>query len=320
MSNLLNTNSATTVTYKKKTFWQRLCRDFALNKHIYLMVAPAIIIYLIFEYLPMYGVLIAFKEFSPAKGVWGSKWVGLQHYKDFLSTLYFWRLVKNTFLLSFYNLLWGFPAPIIFALLLNEIRGSLFKRVVQTISYLPHFVSIIVICGLITDFLQRDGLINSILVNFGFERVAYLMQPQWFRTIYVSSGIWQTLGWSSIVYISALTAIDAELYQAASIDGANRWMQLWSITIPGILPTIIILFIMRMGHLLSVGFEKILLLYNSNTYEVADVISTYVYRKGIMGGDFSFSTAVGLLNSLVNLSLLLTANWISKRTSETSLW
>lgn len=295
-------------------------RDLIRNRYIYLMLIPVIIYYGIFHYGPMYGLLIAFKDFGIAVGVWDSPWVGFTHFQNFFENPYFWRLLRNTLMISFYELVFAFPAPIILALLLNEIRLILFKRIVQTISYLPHFISIVVVAGMLVDFVARDGLINNILGFLGIEPIAFLQNPGWFRSIYVSSGIWQGIGWGSIIYLAAMSSIDPTLYDAARIDGAGRWKQTLHITIPGIMPTIVILLILNIGSILAVGSEKIILLYNPLTYETADVISTYVYRKGILGADFGYSAAVGLFNSVISFILLVVANTISKRVSEHRLW
>ncbi|MFK7697666.1 ABC transporter permease, partial [Paenibacillus sp. HJGM_3] len=229
--------------------------------------------------------------------------------------------LRNTLLLSLYELVFAFPASIILALLLNELRSAMFKRAVQTITYMPHFISIVVISGMMVDFLARDGLINNVLSSvFGIEPIAFLQESGWFRTLYISSGIWQNIGWGSIIYLSAMSSIDPSLYEAAKVDGASRWKQTLHITLPGIMPTVIILLILQIGNFMTVGTDKILLLYNSTTYETADVIGTFVYRKGILESDFSYSAAVGLFNAVINFTLLVLANTISRRTSETKLW
>jgi len=300
--------------------WNTIRRDFKKNKYVYLMILPVIAFFIIFSYWPMYGVIIAFKDYSPGKGIWGSNWVGLKNFKDFFSSYYVGRLIRNTILINIYDLIWGFPAPIILALLINEVNNKLFKRTIQTISYLPHFISLVVVCGIIIDFTASDGLITTILSYFGIKPTNLLMRPELFRTIYISSGIWQGVGWGSIIYLAALSGIDPNLYEAATIDGAGRWKQALHITLPGIAPTIIILFILRLGSMMSVGYEKIILLYNSTTYETADVISSFVYRKGLQESNYSYSTAVGLFNSIINFMLIIIANTISRKVSETSLW
>jgi len=297
-----------------------IVKDFKKNKMIYLLAVPVLAYYIIFHYGPMYGVIIAFKNFTPARGILGSPWVGFRWFQEFFSSYYFGRLLRNTLLINIYSLIFSFPAPIFLALLLNELRNQKFKKVVQTISYLPHFISLVVICGMIVNFTARDGILNDIIAFFGGERTTMLLRPELFRTIYVASGIWQGVGWGSIIYLAALAGIDIELYQAAVIDGANRWHQVWHVTLPGILPTIVILLIMRIGSLMSVGYEKIILLYNSSIYETADVISTFVYRKGLLEANYSYSSAVGLFNSVINFLLLIIANWISRKVNETSLW
>jgi len=308
------------VNIQKNSYKEMLTKDFVKYRSIYLMALPMIAYYLIFHYGPMYGTSIAFKEFSPGLGILGSPWVGFAHFKSFFNSYYFVRVLRNTILINIYELIFGFPAPIILALLLNEVRNQAFKRTVQTITYLPHFISTMVICGIILDFTGRDGFINDIISWFGGERVNLMMEPELFRTIYVASGIWQGLGWNSIIFLASLTGIDPQLYEAAKIDGAGKWKQTLNITIPGIAPTIIILLILRMGRMMNVGFEKIILLYNPKTYETADVISSFVYRKGLLEFSYSYSAAVGLFNSAINFLLLISANWISRRVNETSLW
>jgi len=295
-------------------------KDFKKNRLIYLLAVLGVSYYLIFHYWPMYGAMIAFKTYKPSLGIWGSPWVGLENFMSFFKSVFFFRLVRNTATISVLELIFAFPAPIILALLLNEIRHSGFKRIVQTITYIPHFISIIVVCGILVDFLSYNGLFNNIIVSMGGSRTIFLLDPKYFRTIYVSSGIWQHVGWGTIIYLAALSNIDLELYDAAVVDGAGRLRQTWHVTLPGILPTIMILLILRIGNIMSVGHEKILLLYNANTYETADVISTYVYRRGLLGGDFSFASAVGLFNSVINFSLLILANKTSKKMTDSSLW
>ncbi|MCI9542131.1 MAG: sugar ABC transporter permease [Lachnospiraceae bacterium] len=287
---------------------------------MYLLMLLPILYYIIFCYGPMYGVLIAFKDYKIAKGVWASPWVGFKWFEKFLTDAYFWKLVRNTLLLNIYGLLWGFPIPIILALMLNEVSNSKFKRVVQTVSYLPHFISTVVICGMLINFLSLDGLINQLLAALGLQKIQFLMQPKWFRTIFTASGIWQSCGWTSIIYLAALTSVDQQLIEAAHIDGANRFQRILHVTIPAITPTISIMLIMQLGRLMTLGYEKIILLYNGSTYETADTIATYVYRRGILNADYSYSTAVGLFQTVVGVILLVTANKVSNKLSETSLW
>lgn len=313
------TKPMTTLEEKRKLNFGILL-DIRKNKLLYVMLLPVLIYYVVFHYAPMYGAMIAFKDFSPRLGIWGSDWVGFEHFREFFTGPYFWRTIKNTVLISFYQLLFGFPAPIVLALLLNELKHALFKRTVQTITYMPHFISLIVICGILKDFTSSEGVINDIVAFFGGERVTFLLEPSLFRTVYVSSGIWQNIGWGTIIFLAALTGIDQEQYEAAKIDGAGRWKQMTHVTLPGLMPTIIILLILDIGRMMNVGFEKIILLYNPGTYETADVISSYVYRVGLQDFNYSFSSAVGLFNSVINFVLLISSNWLSRKFNDTSLW
>ena len=305
---------------KSKSFIKCISADFKRNRIKYLMVLPILILLILFCYKPMYGILIAFKRYRPSLGIMESKWVGLKYFRQFFRDPYCWRLFRNTLSISFLNLLFGFPAPIIFALLLNEVRVKKFKKTVQTISYMPHFISMVVVCGMITSFCASDGLFNNIIELFGGERSNLLMNKNLFYPIYIVSDIWKNLGWDSIIYLAALSGIDQEQYEAAKIDGANRLQQMFHITLPGIMPTVSMLLVLRIGSLLSVGYEKIILLYQPTTYEVADVISSYVYRRGLQSGEFSYGTAVGLFNSIVNIILLLTANKVSKKMGQSGLF
>ena len=270
----------------------------------------------------MYGGLIAFMYFKPAKGFLGSDWVGLKHFIRFLSDPYFFRLIRNTLLISIYSIIFSMPAAIILALLLNEIRNMKFKRLVQTVSYLPHFVSMVVICGMLKNFLSSDGIITTLLSYLGFPQKNLLMVPAYYRAIHVASGIWQTVGWNSIIYLSALAGIDQEQYEAADLDGAGRLQKMCYITLPGILPTITVMFIIRLGQVMSVGYEKILLLSNTANLETADVISSYVYRMGIASSypQYSYSAAVGLFTSVINLILVTLGNKICKKLNGSGLW
>ncbi len=303
---------------KAPGWWPAVRRDLRRNKHIYLMLLPVILYYLVFHYGPMYGAIIAFQDFNPVKGVFGSKWVGLQNFQDFFSSVFFGRLMFNTVAISVLEIVFGFPAPIILALLINELRGNPFRRLVQTVTYLPHFISVVVIVGMLFDFFARDGVANQLLSLS--DPIAFMQSPEWFRQLFVGSGIWQQVGWGSIVYLAAIATIDSALYEAAKVDGANRFRQIWHITLPGILPTIVILLILRLGSVMSVGYEKIILMYNPLTYETADVISTYVFRRGVLQADFSFSAAVGLFNSVINFALLIGANRLSRRLTGSGLW
>ncbi len=292
----------------------------SLHKHVYILLLPAILYYLIFNYAPMFGTVIAFQDFSVTKGIFGSKWVGFKNFIDFFSNYKFGELLTNTLRINILNLAINFPAPIIFALLLNEIRKLKFKKAVQTITYMPHFISTVIICSLLLTFLSGEGLFNSIREMFGLERISFMTESKYFPWIYVLSTLWQTLGWNTIIYISAISSISPELYEAATIDGAGRFKQALHVTLPGISETIVILFIMNLGQMLSLGYEKIILLYNPTIYETADVISTYVYRRGIMEGNFGHSSAVGMFNSVVNFSLLMISNTVSKKVRGSGLW
>jgi len=268
----------------------------------------------------MGGLIMAFQDFSVARGLWDSRWVGFEHFQNFFNSIFFYRLIRNTLLINVYRLVIFFPLPIIFAICLNEIRSQLFKRTVQTISYLPFFISSVVVISILREFVASEGIITQIAVFFGDPGGALLGRPEWFRTLFVGQHIWTQLGFASIIYISALSAIDMELYEAAKIDGAGRLKQTWYVTLPGLAPTVIILLILQIGQLMNVGFETILLMYSPATFETADVISTYVFRVGIQENNFSFATAVGFFNSVINLLLIVTANMISRRYGETSLW
>ena len=307
-------------TAPKRTFVQRLARDFKLNKYKYLLILPVLIVLILFSYKPMYGLIIAFKNFRPRLGIAGSKWVGFQNFQSLFGDVYFTRLLRNTLSISLLNILFGFPLPIILALSLNEVRNNAFKRIVQTMTYMPYFVSMVVSCALVRVYCQTNGIFSQIFVAFGGDAQNLLMNPRYFYPIYIISDLWQFVGWNSIIYLAALSGIDQEQYEAARIDGAGRFKQMIHITLPGLMPTITVLFILRMGSVLNVGFEKVLLLYNEATYEVADVISTYVYRRGIMQADYSYATAVGLFNSVVNVAFLLGANALSRKYSDSSLF
>ncbi len=305
----------------QQPFWTRVKKDLRRNWFAYFVFIPVLIWYIVFHYLPMYGVLIAFKDFKPLLGFARSKWVGLKNFVDFFSNPYLFRLVKNTLMLNLWSLVLGFPAPIILALLMNEVRNAAFKRTVQTITYMPHFVSLVVACGIIRLFVASGGPINQI-VNFftGTEHSSLLNYASMYRPIYVLSGIWQGIGWGSIIYLSAMASVDPQLYEAAEIDGGGRLVKMWHITIPSILPTIMILLIRDLGGLLSSGYQKAILLYNSMTYETADTIATYVYRRGLQQGNYSFSAAVGLSSAVINFVLLYISNKVSKKLTETSLF
>lgn len=299
---------------------QKTMKNIIKSRYLYLMLLPVLAHYIIFNYFPMYGIVIAFKDFRASLGILGSPWAGMKYFNQFFESYYFIRLIKNTFLLNLFDLFWGFPAPIILALLLNELRSDSFKRVVQSISYLPHFISVVITVGFIVDFFAHNGLINNFLNMLGIPTVNFLVEPGWFRTLYIGSGIWQGIGWGSIIYLAAISGIDPQLYEAATIDGAGRFRRIMSITIPSIAPTIIILLIFRIGGMMSVGFEKVFLMYNPSTYETADVISTFVYRSGLQQAQYSYAAAIGLFNTIINFVLVISANYVSRITTENSLW
>lgn len=285
------------------------------------LLLPGILYYAIFRYAPMWGTVIAFQNFNPFAGLWKSPWVGFKHFDTFFHSIYFGRLIGNTLALSMYGILFSFPIPIFFALLLNEVRFPRFRSVIQSVSYFPHFISTVIICGLLKVFLSPStGFINAVIVRLGGSPIEFLQQPQWFRFIYIASDIWQTMGWSSIIYYATLTSVDTSLYEAAEIDGANRLQKIRSISVPALVPTITTLLLMSLGNALNVGYEKVLLLYNPATYETADVISTYVYRTGLASMQYSFAAAVSLFNSLVGVVIVVTFNTLARRLGDTSLW
>ncbi len=302
----------------RKGFWQRVWEQRALV----LMALPAFIIVLIFNYIPMYGISIAFQKFKPMKGMFNLdvQWVGLKYFQKFFQSPYIFRLLRNNLLLGVFSLLWGFPLPIIFAVLLDQLQYPKFKKVVQTISYLPHFLSVVVLVGMIKMLFASNGIINEVIEWCGGQPVYFLISPRWYRTLYIGSGIWQGLGWSSIIYLAALTNVDPQLMEAAVVDGANRFQRVWNVSLPALMPTISIQLIFSISGIMGASTEKTLLLYNESTYEVADVIGTYVYREGILGGAFEYTTAIGLLMSIVSLVLITLANYGSRLFSENSLW
>ena len=297
-----------------------LAASYWKNRSLVALFVPAVAFYLLFKYLPIFGVQIAFKNYMFRLGIWNSPWIGFENFEKLFAMDSFWEVLSNTFIISGLKLVFGFPAPILLALLLNEIRCVRFKRVVQTISYLPHFLSVVVVVGMLNTFLSSNGVINEFLGVFGLGPYRFLAEPKYFRTVYIASGIWQSAGWGSIIYLSALSAVEQELYEAAQIDGANRWQQMLHVTLPGIAPTITIMFILETGNIMNVSFQKILLLMTSSNQVISDVISTYVYRIGIQDANFSYATGIGLFQSIVALIFVTTANFISRRVGETSLW
>lgn len=300
---------------------QSLSRRLVKSRTLLLMLLPCLAFFAIFHYLPMFGVVISFKDYNLFKGVFDSPWVGLKHYRTFFQSRDMWILVRNTFLLGFYSLVFGFPAPILLALSLNEVRRTRFKRLVQTVSYLPHFLSNVIVASMVIMFLSPStGPVNKLIEALGMEAVNFMVKPGLFRPIYVISGIWQQMGFAAIIYLAALSSIPPELYEAAEIDGAGRLQRLWHVTLPGISETIVMLFILNTGTLMTIGFEKVFLLYNPAIYETADILSTYVYRIGLVGGNFSYAAAIDMFTSVVAMTFLLMANAMSRKFAGSSLW
>ncbi|UQZ77645.1 sugar ABC transporter permease [Niallia circulans] len=301
---------------KKKTL-----RKIRKNWDLYLLIIPIIAYFIIFKYIPMYGLQIAFKDFIAVDGIFNSPWVGLEHFERFFQSFYFERLLSNTLLIGLYELAVGFPIPIILALMINEVKNKYFKSFIQTITYAPHFLSVVVVVGILYLFLSpQTGIINQLIVILGGEPIYFMAEPAWFKTIFVFSGVWQNMGWSSIIYLAALSAIDPQLQEAAKIDGASRLQRIWHINLPSIKPTIIIMLILQCGSILGVGFEKVFLMQNSLNMSASDVISTHIYRTGILGADYSYSTAIGLFESFVNLIILLLVNYTARKVNKVSLW
>lgn len=295
-------------------------RELRLSGHLYLMVLPGVLGFLLFHYVPMYGIIIAFKQYDLILGFDGSPWVGLKHFQSFFADPYAVRVVKNTLLLGLYSLLFGFWPPILLALLLNELTSKRWKKFFQSVSYLPHFIAMVVVVGMLMELLGANGPVNLLLGSLGMEPVAFFNESSYFRTLFVGSGIWQGIGWGSILYLAALTGIDPELYEASYMDGANRFRRIWHISLPGMLPTITILFILHASDVINIGFEKAYLMSNPAIYEVGDVIQTYVYRRGIIDRNFSYATAVGLLNSVAAFLILYVTNRASRALKQNSLW
>ena len=308
----------------KQTFGDKLVRFIDHIKRewqLYLMLLPAIVWFVVFLYKPMYGLQIAFKDYSIFRGVAGSPWVGFEHFETLLSNDQFARAFWNTIKISALNLLFGFPAPIILALLFNEIINTTYKRVTQTIVYLPHFISSVIIAGIITTaFSPTAGVVNTIMGWFGIDSIYFLTKPEWFRPIFVGTGIWQEAGFGSIVFLAAIAGVSPSLYESAVVDGASRWQMMWKITLPSILPTIIIMLIIRIGNVMEVSFEMIILLYQPATYETADVVNTWVFRQGLQSGQYDVAAAAGLFNAIVAFVLVMVANTLSRRYVRTSLW
>ncbi|THF80307.1 ABC transporter permease [Cohnella fermenti] len=299
---------------------RRLIDNIRHNPHLYLMVLPGVLGFLLFHYVPMYGIVIAFQDYDLISGFWHSDWVGMEHLVSFFNDPTAWRIIRNTLLLGFYSLLFGFWPPIVLALLLNEASRAWFKKIVQSVSYLPHFIAVVIVVGMLMQLTSENGLINLLLNKLGFDNVHFFTDPSYFRTMYVISDVWQSIGWNSILFLAALTGIDPELYEASYMDGASRFRRMLHISLPGIMPTISIVLILSASHIVSVGFEKVYLMQNPAIYEVADILATYVYRRGIVGGDFSFAAAVGLMNNIAALLILWVANRTASRLRQESFW
>ncbi|TDF93044.1 sugar ABC transporter permease [Paenibacillus piri] len=285
------------------------------------MLLPGVVYFLVFKYLPMWGVLIAFQDFQPHLGLTGSPWAGFKHFNRFFSDPLFWMLFRNTLVLAVYNLVFFFPMPIVIALLLNELRHELYKKMIQTMIYIPHFVSWVVVVGIVYVFFTTEGgLVNELIAWFGFNKIPFLLSEEWFRTLIISEVIWKETGWGTILFLAALAGVDPSLYEASKIDGANRWHQLWHITVPAIKSTIIILLLLRLGHFLDLGFEQIYLMLNAMNREIGEVFDTFVYTNGVQQGQFSYSTAVGLFKSAVSLVLVVGANYITRKAGEEGIF
>ncbi|MGI5898904.1 MAG: ABC transporter permease [Christensenellales bacterium] len=314
-----STNAKTVPRPKSRV--SRLLWDIWNTRYLQLMIIPGLIYFIIFKYIPIYGVTIAFKDYKVVRGIAGSPWVGFKHFLTFFNGPYFVRLVRNTLLLNVYSLVFTFPLPVIFALLLNEVRPLIFKKFVQTVSYLPHFISLAAVIGMLVMFVSPGtGIVNKIMTALGGDVIYFMAEPRWFRSLYVISGVWIGLGWSAIIYIAALAGVDVELYEAASIDGATRVKLMWHVSLPSIKNTVVVMLILRIGQMMSLGAEKVLLMYNELTFDTADVISTFVYRRGLQYAEYSFSTAVDVFNSIINIILLVTANSLSRKYADSSLW
>lgn len=321
MSQIAEPQTRVAAASAKHTLLQRASKEFKRHWQLYLIMLPPLLIILIFHYGPMVGLQIAFKEFNVVGGIWGSPWVGLKHFKEFITSYQFPRLIKNTLGISLYSLIAGFPVPILLAVMINECSSTKFKKTVQLITYAPHFISTVVMVSVVLMLMApRAGMINNVIALLGGERVDFIAKPEYFKSIYVWSGIWQSMGYNSIIYIAALSGIDPSLYEAATVDGASKLQRIINIDLPGILPTIIIQLIMQCGRLMNVGHEKVLLMQNNLNMSSSDIISTYVYRIGLENARYSFSAAVGMFNSVINTFLLVLVNTISRRVSETSLW
>ena len=313
---MLTTHSKPMIVPRKRPAFRRLYE----SRYLYLLLALPIAYFVLFKYFSMFWLVIAFQKYNAFQGVWGSQWVGLKYFEAFIKDPYFWNLMKNTIVLNLWMLIFFFPTPIILALMINDLRSQKFKKFTQSVTYLPYFLSTVVVCGFIFNLLAMDGPINNMLKSLGMAPIAFMVQPEWFRSIYIISEVWQFTGWGSIIYLAALSGVDPQLYEAAAIDGASRWKQLWKVSLPSIAPVISIQFLLTVGRLLTVGYQKILLLYNGATYNTADVISTYVYRRGLLNADYSYGAAISIFQAVVALVLVVSANKLANKVGQTSLW
>jgi len=324
MKSLALPNRAKGQYIQPRSIW----RSMYVYRHYYWLIAPGVLYFFIFHYIPMLGIVIAFKDVSPfavVNDVLHGSWVGFRYFDQFTHSIYFWSIMKNTLLISIYKLLWSFPASIMLALMLNEVRNGLFKRLFQTLSYLPHFLSMVVVAGILVNLLSTEvGLVNGIIKQLGFEPIYFLGDQNYFRSILVSSHVWQSIGWGSILYLAAIAGIDPQLYEAVEMDGAGRWRKMWHVTLPGMIPIIVLLLIFSIGGLMNAGFEQIVLLYSPPVYRVSDVVDTYVYRVGISGEggmiNYSFATAIGIFKNIISLMLILAANYTAKKMNQETLF
>lgn len=306
---------------KQKSAVARFGRRIWSAKYLYLMFLPVLVYYIMFRYAPMLGLSIAFKDYNAFLGFEKSPWVGFKYFKQFFSSIYLWRLVRNTLLINLYDLVLNFPAAILLALLINEVQRPRFKKITQTITYMPYFISSVVIASMMVQFLSpSSGLINNIIAALGGERQYFMTQPESFRMIYTLMNLWKNIGWNSIIFLAAISGINSELYEACTVDGGGYLRRMWHVTLPGISGTIVVLIIMRLGHVMDAGYETILLLQNSANMETSDVIGTYVYRRGLKGGEYSYATAVGMFQSVIGFALVVFSNWLSRTYNDSSLW
>lgn len=315
-----NVNEVALKKTTSKTIFSNILKNLNRSKYLYMMLLLPLVYFVLFKYKPMYGVLIAFKDFKVKEGIMGSDWVGLEHFVSFLTDPEFFTIFKNTIILSVTQILICFPIPVIFALFINEIRGKKLKGLVERVSCFPHFISVVVVVSVLMTFVSKEGLANQIIVAFGGTAKSFMLDSAWFRPLYIISDIWQEAGWGSIIYLAALSNVDIQLYEACDMDGGGRFTKLWHITLPSIMPTVIIMFILRMGSIMGLSFEKVLLMQNSSIFETADVIATYVYRRGLQGAQYSYATAVGVFESIIGIGFLLGSNAITKKLNNTSLF